>query len=157
MGEDGHYKPLEEVIGKKTTEDGRPSKKKARDIRKGPFVPSIQHAKNTNLMAQCEECLKWRLVYSRHKLSAQQRAMLENKFEDFSFSCGCDLADVGLDEVFVRDLTCNDHVEKLYYSLGHETICIYCSEQIEKTILESPNYPQCEGCKDLPAVHKYGK
>ena len=72
LGEDGHYKPLEEVIGKKTTEDGRPSKKKARDIRKGPFVPSIQHAKNTNLMAQCEECLKWRLVYSRHKLSAQQ-------------------------------------------------------------------------------------
>ena len=59
LGEDGHYKLFEEVIGKNTTEDGRRSKKKARDI--SPFVPIIKHAKNTNLMAQCEECLKRRL------------------------------------------------------------------------------------------------
>ena len=50
-------------------------------------------------------------MYSRHKLPAQQRATLENKFEEFSFSCGCDLVDLGLEEVFVRDLTCSDHVE----------------------------------------------
>ena len=160
LGENGHYKPFDEVFGKKTTEESRPSKKKARDVRKGPFIPSIQHAKNTNLMVQCEECLKWRLVYSRYKLTSQLRTTLTKEFEDFSFSCGCDLEDLGLDNVFVRDLTCSDHIEKLYYSLGHETICIYCSEPIESdemTPAESPDYPQCGGCKDLPSIHKYGK
>ena len=82
--------------------------------------------------------------------------MLINKLEDFLFPCGCDLVDVGLDEVFVRDLTSSDHVENLYYSLGHEIICINCSEQIEQTIPECGSYPQFEGCKDLPAVQKYG-
>lgn len=72
LGEDGHYEPFKEVFGKTTTEEGRPSMRKARDVRKGPFVPSIQHTKNTNLMAQCEDCLKWRLVYSRYKLASQQ-------------------------------------------------------------------------------------
>lgn len=56
-------------------------------------------------------------------------------------------------EVFVRDLTCSDYVEKLYYSLGHDTIFVHCSEPIENeemTPPDCPNYPQCEGCKDLP-------
>ena len=37
LGDNGHHKPFEEVFGKKTTEEGRPSNKR-------PFVPSIQHA-----------------------------------------------------------------------------------------------------------------
>ena len=98
LGSDGHYKPFEELFGRSTSGDGRPSLNKSRDIRKGPFVPSIQHARNTYLMIQCEECLKWRIVYSRHKLTVKQRAVLEKKCEDFSFSCGCDLAD--LEEVY---------------------------------------------------------
>lgn len=99
-------------------------------------------------MVQCEECLKWRLVYSRYKLSVQKRTMLEHKFEEFSLSCGCDLNNLGLDKVFVRDLTCSDHMEKLYYSLGHGPICIYCSEPItseDTDQSDSPTYPQCAG------------
>ena len=160
MQDDGHYRHFKDLLGKKTTEDCRPSNKKAREVRKGPFVPSIQHAKNTNLMVQCEECLKWRLVYSKCKLSAQKRTALEHEFEDFSFSCGCDLQDIGIEDVFVRDLTRSDHMEKLYYSLGHEVICIYCTEPItgdDAVSNDSPTYPQCAGCKDLPGIHKYGK
>ena len=157
MGEGGHYKPFMDVFGRTTTEDERPSKKKSRDVRKGPFIPSVQHAKNTNVMVQCEECLKWRLVYSRYKLKPAEKAELEAKFEDFSFSCGCDLYDIGIDDVFVRDLTCSDHMEKLYYSLGHEIICVYCSEEVEDTNQDGSIYPQCTGCKDLPPIHKYGK
>ena len=109
-------------------------------------------------MVQCEECLKWRLVYSRCKLTVEQRTTLKSQFEDFSFSCGCDLQDLGLEVVFMRDLTCSDHVEKLYYSLGHEPICVQRSEPIEDMgSPESPIYFQCEGCKDLPEVCKYGK
>ena len=28
------------------------------------FPPSIQHARNTSMMLQCEECDKWRLVFA---------------------------------------------------------------------------------------------
>ena len=83
--------------------------------------------------------------------------MLEQKFEDFSFSCGCDLNDLAIDEVFVCDVTCSD---QLYFSLGHEPICIYCSEPITSEDTDQsdcPTYPQYAGCKDLPGVHKYGK
>ena len=58
--------------------------------------------------------------------------------------------------MFVRDLTCNDHVEKLYYSLDHEAICVYCSEPIEGDDMECPNYPQCAVCKDMTPVHRLG-
>ena len=80
MGDDGHYKHFEEVLEKKTTEEARPSKKKQEKLEKGSFVPGLQHPRNTNPMVQCEECLKWILVNSQHKLSAQQRATLENTF-----------------------------------------------------------------------------
>lgn len=32
-----------------------------------------------------------------------------------------------LDEVYIRDITCADHIEKLYFSAGYEPICIYCA------------------------------
>jgi hypothetical protein len=51
--------------------------------------------------------------------------MLENKFDDFSFLCGCDMADVGLQEISVHDLTCHDLTENLYYSLGRYEGCHY--------------------------------
>ena len=35
-----------------------------------PFVASVQHTRNTNLMIQCEECEMWQLVYSNYKLSS---------------------------------------------------------------------------------------
>ena len=37
LGSDGHYRSSEELRGKNTTEDGRPSKRKVREIRKGPL------------------------------------------------------------------------------------------------------------------------
>ena len=38
-----------------------------------PFVPSIQQAKKFNLMIQCEECDMWWLIYSKKKLTLQDK------------------------------------------------------------------------------------
>ncbi len=81
----GRKWPLQAFLGAIWEEEGWPSRIKTR---KGP---SVQHARNT----KCEECHKWRLVYSRYKLTSQQRTTLSQKIEEFAFSCGCDLEDLG--------------------------------------------------------------
>ena len=97
-----------------------------------PFVASIQHVKNTNLMIQCEECGMWRLVYAKKKLSAHWRRELEKMLQTFDFSCGASTSDLDeLSHVHFRDLSCEDPVEKLYYSMGYDPICIYCSSEDE--------------------------
>ena len=74
----------------------------------------------------------WRLIYSKKKLTSQNKKELERKLSGFDFSCGSSTADLHLcdDEladVHFRDLRCEDPVEKLYYSMGFEQICVYCS------------------------------
>ena len=108
-------------------------------------TPFLQHAKNANILLQCDECEKWRLVYSLKKLTIVQRNQLMVALDGMSFSCGApvetlDLPD-GLPVVFVRGLSCSDPTEKLYYSVGHEAICYYCgAEQIieEVSDIHSP-------------------
>ena len=63
-GTDGHYKPFQEVFEKPTTEEHRPSAKKASSKATLPFRASIQHVHNAGMMLQCDECALWRLVYA---------------------------------------------------------------------------------------------
>ena len=58
-----------------------------------PFVASIEHVKNTNLVIQCEECRMWRLVYAK-KLSEHRRRELEKMLQTFDFSCGASTLDL---------------------------------------------------------------
>ena len=53
---DGHYKPFQEVFKKPTTEEHRPSAKKASSKATLPFRASIQHVHNAGMMLQCDEC-----------------------------------------------------------------------------------------------------
>jgi hypothetical protein len=53
-----------------------------------PYTPSVQHAKNTDIMVQCESCDKWRLVFSKKKLTQQQKQRVNTLLEDVSFTCG---------------------------------------------------------------------
>ena len=50
--------------------------------------PSVQHAKNTSMMLQCEECDKWCLVFAKKKLPKRQKASLQYLFDSISYSCG---------------------------------------------------------------------
>lgn len=158
LQEDGHYKPFDTVYGTKTSEEHRPSLQKRPTRRKTlSFVASVQHAKNTNLMVQCEECEMWRLVYSKCKLNISELSTLQGMLEDFTYTCGASLFDLGLvgrlEDVVIRDLRCHDPLEKLYYSLNHKPICIYCCTEND---LCSPEgcYPQCQDCSTKPKVKK---
>ena len=59
------------------------------------------------------------------------RKELERKLSNFDFSCGANASDLDLpaelSDVHFSDLRCKDPVEKLYYLLGFEQICIYYS------------------------------
>ena len=67
--EDEHYLPFEKMYSTPTTEVHRPSSsKRSKKVKNIPFVASNQHARNVNLMFQCEECGMWRLIYSKKKI-----------------------------------------------------------------------------------------
>ena len=88
--EDGHYKPFQDVYGTDTTEDHRPSlahQKRSTKSKTLPFVASVQHVCNVNLMVLCEECDMWRLLYSPFKLSPTERKKLENALDQYTFTC----------------------------------------------------------------------
>lgn len=101
------------------------------------------------LMVQCEECGMWRLIYSKKKVSSQAKSELERKLSNFDFSCGASTSDMDLpdelSDVHFRDLRCEDPVEKLYYSMGYEQICIYCSTEDDLDTSEN-YYPICVSC-----------
>ena len=107
------------MYGEATTEQHRPSlQPSSRKKKTLPFIASIQHVRNVNVMVQCELCGMWRLLYSKHKLNSQATKTLECELENISFSCGADLSTfelpITLKEVCARQLNCNDPVEKLY-------------------------------------------
>ena len=125
----GHYKSFESVYGTVTAEEHRPSLKSRPSRAKSlPFVASVQHARNTNLMVQCEECEMWRLIYSRHKLTSSELKQVTSSLEDYTYTCGASFSDLGLQgrlaEVCVRDVQCYSPLEKLYYALNKEQLCI---------------------------------
>jgi hypothetical protein len=53
-----------------------------------PYSPSVQHAKNTDIMVQCENCAKWRLIFSKKKLTKREGQQLNSILDDVSFTCG---------------------------------------------------------------------
>ena len=157
-GCDNHYKSFSEVYGTKTSEEHRPSLTSKSPKKTVPFPTSVQHAKNTNIMVMCEECDMWRLVYCQTKLSSEQREYLQSQLDHHSFSCGADLSNLELHSdfpfIYVRNLKCNDLVERLYYSAKYSPICIYCAADVP---VNTPHtYPQCQDCTDMnrPLINK---
>lgn len=48
------------------------------------------------MIVQCEECGRWRLIYSKKKLASQNKKELKKKLSGFDFSCGSSTADLDL-------------------------------------------------------------
>ena len=103
------------------------------------------------MMLQCNECGRWRLLYSKKKLKKHERELLQQRLDGLMYTCGASLEDLYLDpplnEVYVRDVCCLDHIEKLYYSAGYEPICIYCACEVDGNAECSECFPQCSECK----------
>ena len=158
-GKDGHYCSFTEIYGKSTSEEHRPSLQKPKGRQKSlPFVASVQHVKNASIMIQCEECEMWRLVYSKYKLTEAQRKALNSAFNDFTFTCGAQLQDLGLDfignDICTRIIRCYEPLEKLYYSVGtYEQICIYCCSSKDLTTKDG-YFPQCNTCIGKSSIKK---
>ena len=58
------------------------------------YSPTETHARNVGVVVQCDECNKWRLLFSKRKLSAKQRQQLEEIIADVSYSCGATTEDL---------------------------------------------------------------
>ena len=71
-GPNDHYVPFADAYGTSTTENDRSSLIQGRKMKTLTYSPSEQHARNTGVLVQCDECDKWRLLFSKRKLTAMQ-------------------------------------------------------------------------------------
>lgn len=131
-GDDGHYKTFAQLFGTKTDGSHRPSLQKTSKRKKTlPFTASVQHLNNMDIMLQCDKCSMWRLLYCRFKLTKQEKSDLQKAIEDVSVTCGAQLQDWALpgqlSDVYTREMSCVEPIEKLYYLAKYSPICIYCA------------------------------
>jgi len=89
-------------------------------------------------------------MFCRHKLNKQEVATLAKCLDDVSNTCGTLFSELNLpgrlNNVCVKDHTCSDHNEKLYYSCEFELICCYCAKEI--TSEGTANLPMCTDCEE---------
>ena len=75
---------------------------------------------------------------------------------DVSFTCGSPLQDLELPGrlaiVYVRDISCEQPIERLYYTAKYPPICVYCAHSLDEADSDSGYFPQCVGCKDKPKI-----
>ena len=95
-----------------------------------------------------------RLMGQRSLPSLEQLSTL---LEDYTYTCGATLSDLelpdSLSSVCVRDVECYDPLEKLYFSMKYDPICIYCCG--DKNLKSTEGYyPQCELCADKTPIAK---
>jgi hypothetical protein len=162
LGPDGHYLSFDAVYGMSTstTEKDRPSLKVLKHKKSLSYSPTKQHATNVNVVIQCDECDKWRLLFSRRKLQPQQRSELRILLSDISYTCGAKFSELdlpaSLDCVEVREHQCSDDIEKLYYTAyPTDVLCIRCGT-VENIECEDSMYPICTGCIGQGKVYKRG-
>ena len=113
------------------------------------------------VVLQCDECGKWRLLFSKRKLQVQQRRDLRLLLADVSYTCGARFSDLhlpdGLDCVEVRDHQCIDDIEKLYYTAyPDDVLCIHCGSVENIADREDGVYPFCSSCSTLQKVYRRG-
>ena len=90
-----HYKPFEDLYGKSTTEQHRPSlDSKHRKSHGIPFSSSAPTARTVSHTVMCSECLRPRVMYAQKKLSFQEGLQLERILQDVYFTCGSSLQDI---------------------------------------------------------------
>ena len=65
----------------------------------------------------------------------------------FSYTFGSSLQDIELSEpfkkVYLRNISCYEPIEKLYYSAGYDPICIYCAEKVTVQDANAEFFLQC--------------
>src|SRR6185437_6204257 len=138
------YESFEKLYGQETTEEYRPSlKEKNKSNNEMDFKSSAQNCKNVGTLIQCGECDKWRVIYSKSKLSSQDDKELTRFLDGIQYTCGDTFYDLSssiqnsnstnnsMKKLFSivkvnNTLTCNSPIEIPYYSSGlfsKEVLC----------------------------------
>ena len=161
MGSDDHYVPFTDVYGTDTSKNECPSLIHRRKMKTLTYSPSEQHVRNAGVLVQCDECNKWRLLFSKRKLSVRECTQLEGIIANISYSCGATIEDLILPDtlksVGIRSHNCSDPIEKIYYSAyKDDLICIHCGSSNDLTIpVESDTfYPYCSDCLSSERIHR---
>ena len=158
MGTDDHYKPFADVYCTSTSEADHPSLQQRKKAKVLTYSPTQQHAHNVGVVVQCDECDKWRLLFSKRKLSLNERAQLEDIIGDISYSCGATTEEIVLPDtlksVGIRSHSCDDPIEKIYYSAYKEDpVCIHCGSTHDLTLPDElcahTFYSYCSSCSSL--------
>ena len=83
-------------------------------------------------MLQGEECDLWRLLYSKRKLSAQDKTEIQSVIDNISYTCGATLQELDLPDKFscihVRQHNCFDPIEKgihFFHSIWTTEVVFY--------------------------------
>ena len=131
MGSDNPYVPFADVYGTDTSDNKRSSLTQRRKMKTLTYSPSEQHARNAGVLVQCDECDKWRLLFSKRKLSATERTRFQGTIEDESYSCCATIDDLILPDtlknVGIKSQIDSDPIEMMYYSAyKDDLICIHC-------------------------------
>ena len=147
----GEYEEFDTLYGSQTNESYCPSLAEAEHKCHGmPFPPSAQYARSTGLVIQCDECGKWRLLYSRKKTAKAQRDELQEIIEMLTYSCGSRLqdiqdtsAEVDQENFAKANLSCTSPIEVPYYSSNYELyICYHCGAESDRVPKITPNFIQ---------------
>ena len=84
-----HYKPFDDLYGTETSESELPSLKNSLKESHGmPFSPNAQTAR---MLIMCSECLRPRVLYSKHKLTFCEEEAVQRSIQNLLFSCGSNL------------------------------------------------------------------
>lgn len=161
MGTDDHYISFGNVYCTDTDESYRPSLIQRKRMKTLTYSPSGQHASNAGVLVQCDECDKWRLLFSKRKLSAKDRTQLEEIINDISYTCGATTDDLVLPDnlkgIGIRSHNCSDPIEKIFYSAySDDPICIHCGTSSNLSLPADTDtyYPFCTDCCTLERIHK---
>ena len=127
------------------------------------FKSSAQNCKNVGTLVQCGECDKWRVIYSKSKLSLHEDEELTRFLDGIQYTCGdtfYDLTSNGADDSIKKlfsivkvnnTLTCDSPIEISYYSSGlyKEALCFNCGVECEEQHNHDEYFPYYEDCNVL--------
>ena len=170
-----HYKSFADAWGTATTEEDRPSlsnrgTSENASTKSNPETTTPLVKEKVRLCVHCVGCDKPRCIFSHRALSTDQADFLKAALQDFEFTCGRPLLpeDHQLYRVaIVRQCSCMDDVERVYYSCQRfALVCYKCgsSEPLPipdelKTTCQSV-HPLCAACTaqgNKLRVRKQGK
>ena len=128
-----HYKPFADVWGTATTEEDRPSlsnrgTSENASTKSNPETTTPLVKEKVRSCVHCVGCDKPRCIFSHRALSTDQADSLKAALQDFEFTCGGPLLpeDHQLYRVaVVRQCSCMDDVERVYYSCQRFALVCY--------------------------------